>query len=193
MTRARLFWGIFVVGVLVDQAVKLWIRWTIPPHGGLDGLPWPGVFEITHTLNDGIAFGMLQGYGVLLAPVAIAIVVMAAIYSKRHPQESTWVHAAMALLSAGAIGNLYDRVMHGKVTDMFFFKAINFPVFNVADVCISVAAGILILKWGMDSVPKVEPAAVGPETQQIAPDATPVDGSESTLVEAREPGQEVSS
>ena len=174
---------------MLDQWVKAWVRATIPPHGGLDGLPWPGVFEITHTLNEGIAFGMLQGYGVLLAPVAIAIVVMAAIYSRRHPEESTWVHAAMALLSSGALGNLYDRLANGKVTDMFFFKAINFPVFNIADACITAAAIILILKWGIDAVPH----AVGPETYAPEADATPPPDGESTFLESRESGQEASS
>ena len=53
----------------------------------------------------------------------------------------------MGLLASGAIGNLYDRIVNGRVTDMFYFRSINFPVFNVADSCITVATILLILMW----------------------------------------------
>lgn len=189
MSRKVLFWGLLVGGLVIDQLVKAWTRGAVNPHGGFNGLPWPGVFEITYTTNKGIAFGLFQGYGVLLAPIAVAIVVLAAIYSNRNPQESKWVHAAMALLASGALGNLYDRVAHGEVTDMFWFRAINFPVFNVADMCITFAAVILILKWGWEVVPHA--AAPGPETHAEPQSETPEPETVSSLVEPRESGQEV--
>lgn len=189
MSRKVLFWGLLLGGLVIDQIVKAWVRVVVNPHGGFEGLPWPGVFEITYTTNKGIAFGLFQGYGVLLAPIAIAIVVLAALYSHRHPGESRWVHGAMALLASGALGNLYDRVVYGEVTDMFWFRAINFPVFNIADMCITIAAGILIVKWGWDAVPHAhEP---GPEAQSEAPPATPEPEPVSSLVESRDSGQEV--
>lgn len=115
--------------------------------GSVNGLPIPGIFEFTLYYNKGVAFGMLQGAGVLLTPIAFGIAAYAAYHSWKHPEDSTYSHITLSLLAAGAIGNLYDRVFHGQVTDMFSFKLINFPVFNVADACISVAAGLLILKW----------------------------------------------
>jgi signal peptidase II len=64
----------------------------------------------------------------------------------------------MGLLAAGALGNLFDRVAFGKVTDMFYFRAINFPVFNVADACITIAAGLLIYLWTVEALAKPKPA-----------------------------------
>jgi signal peptidase II len=97
--------------------------------------------------NEGIAFGMLQGFGALLAPVAVIIAFATWLYSYRNPKESSWTHLAMGLLSGGAIGNLIDRLALGKVTDMFSIRVFEFPVFNVADSCISIAGAILVLRW----------------------------------------------
>jgi signal peptidase II len=135
----------------LDQIVKLWARYSLV-EGQSMHWPLPGIFELTLTYNKGIAFGLFQGFGVALAPVAVAIAAGAIWYAHKHPRDSMWHLAAAALLAAGALGNLYDRLMLGKVTDMFWVRAINFPVFNVADSCITVAAAILIVKWGRDAV-----------------------------------------
>jgi signal peptidase II len=67
-------------------------------------------------------------------------------------------------LAAGAIGNLIDRLWMQKVTDMFWFRPINFPVFNIADSCITVAAIILVVK-GMTE-PQEKPQTVAKEAQR---------------------------
>jgi signal peptidase II len=159
--RRALFVGLFVVMLLLDQVTKFWARGNILERQSL-GIPWPGVFELTLTYNKGIAFGMLQGAGVLMAPVAIVIAGGAAWYSIRHPHESKLTHVAMGLLAAGAVGNLYDRLMLGMVTDMFWlrlgnitrdwpFQLEDFPVFNIADVCITVAGALLVISWARDA------------------------------------------
>ncbi len=135
----------------LDQVVKAWVRGAIPVHGSLGGKPFPGIFEITLTYNEGIAFGMLQGMGPLLAPVAVVIAIASAWYSFRHPEEFWLSHVAMGLLASGALGNLYDRVVAHKVTDMFWFRLIDFPVFNVADSCITVATILLMISWWRDA------------------------------------------
>ena len=133
--------------LVVDQMVKTWVRGAIPPHGSIRGLPWPNVFEITLQYNEGIAFGFFSGKGILLSPVAVAIAVASGWYSFKHPKDSVLTHVSMGLLASGALGNLYDRIVNGRVTDMFYFRAIQFPVFNVADSCITVATILLILTW----------------------------------------------
>ncbi len=133
--------------LVVDQLVKSWVRGAMPPHGSIRGLPFPGFFEITLQYNEGIAFGFLSGKGILLSPVAVAIAAAASYYSFKHPKEPILTHVSMGLLASGALGNLYDRIVNGRVTDMFYFRAIQFPVFNVADSCITVATILLILTW----------------------------------------------
>lgn len=163
----RIFWIVFILSLLGDQIVKKVVRATIVEHSSPGG-PWPGVFEITHQTNEGIAFGLFQGIAVFLTPVAIAIAIGAYLYSRNHAKEGAWTHVAMGLLAGGAIGNLIDRLVFGRVTDMFAFRLIHFPVFNVADSCITIAAAILILKWSKELV--VHPAA---EQETPEPEGTP--------------------
>ena len=153
MTRSRLvFWGLLVGMIVLDQATKVWARYAADFTERKTILAlWPDVFELTLVYNRGIAFGLFQGAGVFLAPVAITIAIGAIWYNFKHPKDPMWGHVAASLLAAGALGNLYDRLVHGQVTDMFWIRAIDFPVFNIADACITVAAGLMILSWVRDA------------------------------------------
>lgn len=193
--RRLVFWTLFVSLLVIDQIVKAWVRGAIPQSGSISGKPWPGIFEITLTYNYGIAFGMLQGAGVLMAPIAIAIAGCAAYYSIRHPRETSLAHSAMALLAAGALGNLIDRVLFGRVTDMFWLrlgnitehwpiKSHDFPVFNVADACITVAAFALMTGWYRDASKGQRVAvAMPPVGSHSLVDAEPIDPSPTGPVE----------
>lgn len=130
--------------IVLDQATKLWARETFR-IGEAPGYPWPGVFEFTLTYNTGIAFGMLQGGGLFVAPIAVGIAGYVSYLSLYTKSEPNWRHVVWGLLAAGALGNLYDRIVDGKVTDMFWFRLIDFPVFNVADACITVSATALVV------------------------------------------------
>lgn len=153
--KRTLFWLGFVGMFVVDQAVKAWVRGHLNLGESTNG-PWPGVFEIQRANNTGIAFGQLEGKGVWLTPVAVIIAVGAVWYVYRHSKESRWNHAAFGLLASGAVGNLYDRLNGGKVTDMFYFRAINFPIFNVADACITVSTIMLMIGWWKEAGAKGE-------------------------------------
>lgn len=153
MNRRTLFWVLFIGLLVVDQLVKAWAR------GAVDGREmasisslWPNVFELTLVYNRGIAFGQLQGYGVLLAPIALAIAAGAIWYSHKHSDAPKINHVIAALFASGALGNLYDRIVHGKVTDMFDFRLIHFPVFNVADACITISGILMVLLWIRDGI-----------------------------------------
>ena len=158
-----IFWIVLILLTAVDQLVKHWARGALHQGEALPR-PWPGVFEIELTFNQGIAFGFLQGKGIALTPIAVIISAGSIWYSLRHPDESTWNHVGFGLLAAGAVGNLIDRVVFNQVTDMFWFRKINFPVFNVADSCITVATIMLILGWWVEgmrrkpSTPETQPA-----------------------------------
>jgi signal peptidase II len=161
--KRALFWGSFVGLLIVDQWVKAWVRNNLRLEESRAW--WPNVFELRRTYNEGIAFGLLSGKGVLLTPVAVIIAAGAVWYVYRHPKESRWNHVAFGLLASGAVGNLYDRVVMKQVTDMFFFRAINFPVFNVADACITVATIMLMIGWWRESMDKGK-AATTTETRR---------------------------
>jgi len=163
--QARTLWlGTFFLTLILDQVIKALTRVYIPLGGhGPDLLP--RILGIRHAENYGVAFGQLQGWGVYLAPVAIIIAYLALRHTWKHPQDSAWSHLAMGLLASGALGNMIDRLVRGKVTDMFEFQFVSFPVFNLADACISVAAAILLFVWGRAEKPaEPEAAQVPPST-----------------------------
>jgi signal peptidase II len=113
----------------------------------------PGFFSLVHVTNTGAAFGMLQGkntFFILLAAVAV-VVVVGLLWQNRPTANRTGLpvitRIALALLLAGIVGNLVDRLWRGQVIDFlhFYHGQYEFPSFNVADSCISVAAALLIL------------------------------------------------
>jgi signal peptidase II len=191
LSKVPLFWFMLTGFLALDQGVKAWVRGGMAVNQSLDA-PWPGVFEIKRVTNEGIAFGMFQGMGLFLAPIAIAIAIFAIVYTHKHPRESGWTISAMALLAAGAVGNLYDRVFLGGVTDMFWFRPIDFPVFNIADACITGATIILIVKWGIEAFTHQEPAHVlataGGESHGVDGPYPEAPTSTSTLADVREVG-----
>lgn len=145
-----LFGSVFLLLLALDQGTKEWARLRADNVEGYVFWPiWPGVFEFKLAYNYGIAFGLFQGGGVFFAPVAIVIAGGALWYSMKTDAKDRLAHLTLGMLAAGAVGNLIDRLWLGKVTDMFWFRLINFPVFNVADSCITVSAillGILSLR-----------------------------------------------
>lgn len=111
------------------------------------------VLNIFYCLNNGAAFSKLSGHRVLL--IVFTSVVIAALVGlmlscrvKRH------IHiAALGLVIGGGIGNLIDRIFNdGLVVDFIDFRIINFPVFNVADICAVCGAGLLILTTIVDEI-----------------------------------------
>lgn len=107
----------------------------------------PNVFQLYYLENRGAAFGMMQGQQFFFIVIALIAVVFVAIAYFKLPWEKRY-HYLRALgiaIAGGAVGNLIDRVGRGYVVDFFYFKLIDFPVFNVADIYVSVATVILAL------------------------------------------------
>lgn len=151
-------------GLALDQGVKAWVRGALF-EGQVLARPLPGIFELKLTYNHGIAFGLMSGMGYLFAPIALLIAGGTAYYAFKHPQDRGIGMWANGLLCAGAVGNLIDRVWMGKVTDLFWFRPINFPVFNVADTFITVAAVLLMVTSMLPEKKPVETATEAAENE----------------------------
>jgi len=144
--RQFLLW----VGVLLagDQATKACVR-SVLVEGQTLAL-WPGKIEITLVYNKGIAFGMLPGVGIYLAPLAVIVAVVAGIAFVRAQSGDRLFRVGMVLISAGALGNFVDRIfLQGRVTDFIDLKFIH--VFNIADACITTAAVLLFVHWMVEA------------------------------------------
>ena len=127
----------------LDQLVKFLVRANIPLG---DSVPFiPHVMELTYVQNTGAAFSMLRSHTWLLTLTSTMVVLaMCALIVKGFFKNRLGLFSA-ALVLAGGMGNLIDRVVFGFVTDMFQTTFMEFAVFNVADCCITVGVPLLFL------------------------------------------------
>ena len=135
-----------VATVALDQGVKALVRTTIEPGDAVD--LFLGI-KIANVRNNGIAFGMFSGGGVLLVLFALAALVALLVFFFRH-RDRPLVWLPTGLLIGGAAGNLIDRVREGAVTDFIDFPA--WPAFNVADIAITF--GVLTLIYVLEGPPR---------------------------------------
>ena len=102
------------------------------------------------------AFSMLQnlsGGRVVLTALAIGAFLLVLYYLRKTPLENTRLHIALGLVGGGAIGNLVDRVMYGKVTDFIVWKyhEHEWPAFNIADAALCIGVGLMLLDMLLSS------------------------------------------
>lgn len=132
--------------ILVDQLSKLS---AIHHLMGKDPLVLiDGAFELRYLENHGAAFGILQDKKMFFVIFTIIVLCMIIyIYLKRIPCEKKffWMDLICILFVSGAVGNFIDRITKNYVVDFFYFKLINFPIFNVADIYVTVAAFAMII------------------------------------------------
>lgn len=105
-----------------------------------------GVLELNYLENKGAAFGMLQNQKVFFIFAAIVILGVIAYVLLKTPDKRkyTVLHVLLSLIAAGAIGNMIDRIRYDYVVDFIYFVLINFPIFNVADIYVSVSTVVLV-------------------------------------------------
>ncbi len=134
---------IILASVLLDQITKFIVVQTMPLYDSITLID--GFFSFTHIRNLGAAWGMLSNHRwVFILLTGAALVILPIIlykYRKLHPLFGT----AMSLIIGGAAGNMIDRLFLGYVVDFLEFTFIDFPVFNIADVCIVVGTGLMAL------------------------------------------------
>jgi signal peptidase II len=134
---------ILIVGlIIVDQIVKHWVTSNIPLNGSRTFIP--GLLDLDNLHNTGAAWSMLEGRQCFFAVITvIAIIVVAYLMWKN--RRSAWMMTGLSLIMAGAVGNFIDRLSQGYVVDMFSLRNVNFPVFNVADACLTVGVFIMLI------------------------------------------------
>ncbi len=105
-----------------------------------------GFFHFTYVRNTGAAFGLMPGQQTLFIVTTVLVLFAIALYWWRTRPNSLVLTLALGMVVGGAIGNLIDRTVFGRVTDFFDFLV--FPVFNIADIGIVVGAGGLFI-WAL--------------------------------------------
>ena len=108
---------------------------------------WDGVFELHYLENRGAAFGMLQDQKILFILIAVIILAIIVYVLVKAPYQKmyTKLHITLAFVASGAIGNLIDRIRYDYVVDFLYFSLINFPIFNVADIYVTLSSIYLVI------------------------------------------------
>ena len=110
-----------------------------------DGALIPGLLNLRCVENRGMAFSLLSGRAALLSVVTLLILLGLTAWLVARPEQGGLLRAGLWLLVGGGLGNLYDRLVFGQVADFLEFAFVRFAVFNVADVCVCVGAGLAML------------------------------------------------
>ncbi|WP_029321392.1 signal peptidase II [Butyrivibrio sp. AE3004] len=107
----------------------------------------PGVLELTFLKNRGAAFGILQDQKVFFVMIAIMILIVIAYVLFQLPMEKkyTILQIILVMIASGAAGNMIDRLKNDYVVDFISFVIINFPIFNVADIYVTVSTILFII------------------------------------------------
>lgn len=134
---------LMAIGLLaIDQVSKFAVRSCMSVG---ETLPvFSGVFDIIYVRNRGVAFSLFQNSRLITIIIPILVMLIGAlVVFKLHKSNDYIGKVGVLLVLTGGIGNLIDRTILGFVTDMLAFG--NFPVFNVADICVTCGCGIVII------------------------------------------------
>ncbi len=156
-----LLYAIAAAAVALDVATKALVSARIPAYGSVPVVP--GWFNLVHAENPGIAFSFLAEENgawrnLLLIGFSSAAAVFLIWLLWSHSKAPAVQRSAFALILAGALGNLQDRIRHGAVTDFIevHWGPHYFPAFNVADSCITIGAFLLLVDLWRSRAPQTE-------------------------------------
>ncbi len=150
------------VGAIADVLSKSMVFQHVTLERQLDLIPGVLAFRSAH--NTGIVWGTFQGWGgVFTIVTALALPLIVWMYVSAKPFRAVKA-AALGLVLAGALGNLYDRLFYGHVRDFIDFYLIGWPVFNLADVFICVGVAVfaaMLLRGGTETRAEASSDTVG--------------------------------
>jgi signal peptidase II len=145
---------VFIIAASLAAGLDQLVKYMIKTHMKLYELIWviKDFFKITYIENSGVAFGMFGGTAqpavrwILVGVISLASIGIT-FYWATNRKQSLLYDLACGLILGGAIGNLIDRIRVGRITDFleFGYKNTTFPVFNVADSCVTVGVAFFII------------------------------------------------
>lgn len=136
-----------IVLVIIDQLTKRWAVIRLENKAPIILINNVLEFYYLPNGNTGAAFGMLQGHQILflIIAVVISVVLLFIIYHMPEDKKYRLLTVLLTFIIAGGIGNMIDRFINNYVIDFIYFSLINFPIFNVADMYVSVGTIMLVI------------------------------------------------
>lgn len=135
----------FVILLAIDQLTKLWAVSSLQINGPIPIIK--NVLELFYVENRGAAFGIMQNKQWFFLIITVVVLLALLYLFPRIPKERHYrgLRLCLYFIGAGAIGNMIDRIFRKYVVDFIYFKLIDFPVFNVADIYVTVSAVLIII------------------------------------------------
>ena len=134
-------WWVALLAALADRLTKVLVARLCPRGGVLI----PGIINLRPVENQGIAFSMLSGKGLGLVLFTAALIAGLVAWLVTHPDDPPLLRTGLWLIAGGGLGNLYDRLAFGGVSDFIELAFTRLTVFNVADICICFGAVLVLL------------------------------------------------
>ncbi len=136
---------IMAVSIFLDQYSKYWAVNNLKDSNSRVLID--GALELYYIVNTGSSWGMLAGQKALILFISVIIVALCLFMIFKSPEDVKYIpfNVALSMIIAGGIGNGIDRIRYSYVIDFIYFKLINFPVFNVADIFVTCGAALFIL------------------------------------------------
>ncbi|NLM73394.1 MAG: signal peptidase II [Clostridiaceae bacterium] len=161
-----MYWILLIAGLIgLDQ----WTKWffLVNKDNFKDFEIIKGFFYLTYVENRGAAFGILQNFRwffIILTVIALAVMVWYFIKN-----QNKMLRLSLSFIMAGAVGNFIDRLFRGFVVDFFDFYPFgyNFPVFNVADICVNIGVFFLLI-YVLFIYKEQEEDKVSEDTQEVS-------------------------
>lgn len=129
--------------VAADQITKYWAKNALANGATVDFIPH--VMDFVYVENRGAAFGILQDTRWLLIGMTIVVLGVILVFTWKSKKRHPVFLLSVALIFAGGIGNLIDRLFFGYVTDFLHLLFMEFPCFNLADVCVCVGGALIVI------------------------------------------------
>ena len=138
------FSAVFILLLRIDRVTKMLAADHLMSG---DVTVWDGVLKLHYLENRGAAWGLFQNaFWLFYVITAVAVVVMAILYARIPFKKRYWfLRFLLVALCAGAVGNFIDRAIYHYVIDFIYVEAISFPVFNVADIYVTVSVALLAI------------------------------------------------
>ena len=138
--------GIAIVNILIlticDQLLKSWVASSIVLGGSKQLIP--DIIELTNLRNSGAAWSIFEGQQTFFTIITIIAIIVIGYFIWQYRKNIPML-IGLSLIMAGTIGNFIDRLRQGYVVDMFETTCINFPIFNIADMCLTIGVIWLII------------------------------------------------
>ena len=129
--------------VIIDRVLKVYMTNLLSGRSRVDFIPH--FMHLIYVENTGASFGMFKKHTVILSIITSIVIIGMMYFIVSKKSSSKLLNAAVVLITAGGMGNLYDRIANGYVVDYLEFSFVNYAVFNFADVLVNIGAVLLFV------------------------------------------------